>query len=243
MGLPRDRCIFTVNFRSLFQALPDSGANPTHTRPPGCEHHIIVSVEQCCRRRIAAPTCPTLTRSSPCVEPRSDKSMIGNQICREWRTPGAILHLLSACPQRPARSELGEQPPAARLPSAALPDRPRRGALASRQPRGWHPRRRSAGAGGGGRRGAERRPRARAQNRRRSRRGRAPGSTATALNFVAAAVIVLLCIDAQRVILWDLPGDVLAAPASALSGWTGVISCALNTYIFEYKIICVYYTL
>ena len=29
-------------------------------------------------------------------------------------------------------------------------------------------------------------------------------------------------------LLWDMPGDVLAAPASALCGWTGVISLSLS---------------
>ena len=35
--------------------------------------------------------------------------------------------------------------------------------------------------------------------------------------------LVLLCVDASCFIFWDLPGDVLAAPESALCGWMGVI--------------------
>ena len=31
-------------------------------------------------------------------------------------------------------------------------------------------------------------------------------------------------------VLWDLPGDVLAAPASALCGWKGVNSLSLSLY-------------
>ena len=35
--------------------------------------------------------------------------------------------------------------------------------------------------------------------------------------------LVLLCVGAYRFIFWDLPGDVPAAPESALCGWMGVI--------------------
>ena len=35
--------------------------------------------------------------------------------------------------------------------------------------------------------------------------------------------LVLLCVGAHRFIFWDVPGDVLAAPESALCGWIGVI--------------------
>ena len=35
--------------------------------------------------------------------------------------------------------------------------------------------------------------------------------------------LVLLCVDAHCFIFWDLPGDALAAPESALCGWIGVI--------------------
>ena len=35
-------------------------------------------------------------------------------------------------------------------------------------------------------------------------------------------VLVLLCVDAHCFIFWNPPGDVLAAPESALCGWTGV---------------------
>ena len=34
--------------------------------------------------------------------------------------------------------------------------------------------------------------------------------------------LVLLCIDTHCFVFWDLPGGVLAAPAPALCGWTGV---------------------
>ena len=34
--------------------------------------------------------------------------------------------------------------------------------------------------------------------------------------------LVLLCVDAYCFIFWDLPGDVLAAPESALCGWIAV---------------------
>ena len=34
--------------------------------------------------------------------------------------------------------------------------------------------------------------------------------------------LVLLCVDAYCFIFWDVPGNVLAAPASALCGWIGV---------------------
>ena len=40
--------------------------------------------------------------------------------------------------------------------------------------------------------------------------------------------LVLLCADAYCFIFWDLPGDVLAAPESALCGWIGVIPLCLS---------------
>ena len=39
--------------------------------------------------------------------------------------------------------------------------------------------------------------------------------------------LVFLCVDAYCFIFWDLPGDVLAAPESALCGWIGVIPLVL----------------
>ena len=33
-------------------------------------------------------------------------------------------------------------------------------------------------------------------------------------------------------LVWDLPGDVLAAPASALCGWTGVHTLYLSLSLF-----------
>ena len=35
--------------------------------------------------------------------------------------------------------------------------------------------------------------------------------------------LVLPCVDANWFIFWDVPGDVLAAPGSALCGWIGVV--------------------
>ena len=40
--------------------------------------------------------------------------------------------------------------------------------------------------------------------------------------------LVLLCVDAHCFVFWDLPGDVLAAPESALCGWIGVNSLYLS---------------
>ena len=40
--------------------------------------------------------------------------------------------------------------------------------------------------------------------------------------------LVLLCVDAHCFIFWDLPGDVLAAPDSALRGWIGPILLSLS---------------
>ena len=40
--------------------------------------------------------------------------------------------------------------------------------------------------------------------------------------------LVFLCVDAYCFIFWDLLGDVLAAPASALCGWIGVILVTLS---------------
>ena len=40
--------------------------------------------------------------------------------------------------------------------------------------------------------------------------------------------LVLLCVDAGCFIFWDVPGDVLAAPESALCGWIGVILLSLS---------------
>ena len=40
--------------------------------------------------------------------------------------------------------------------------------------------------------------------------------------------LVLLCVDAYCFVFWDLPGDVLAAPESALCGWIGVIPLSLS---------------
>ena len=39
--------------------------------------------------------------------------------------------------------------------------------------------------------------------------------------------LVPLCVDAYCFVFWDLPGDVLAAPESALCGWIGVILLSL----------------
>ena len=38
------------------------------------------------------------------------------------------------------------------------------------------------------------------------------------------------CVDAYYFIFWDLPGDVLAAPASALYGWIGVFLLSLSRF-------------
>ena len=43
--------------------------------------------------------------------------------------------------------------------------------------------------------------------------------------------LVLLCVDAHCSIVWDLPGDVLAAPDSALCGWNAVIRLSLSLYL------------
>ena len=40
--------------------------------------------------------------------------------------------------------------------------------------------------------------------------------------------LVFLCVDAHCFIFWDLPGDVLATPESALCGWRGVILRSLS---------------
>ena len=40
--------------------------------------------------------------------------------------------------------------------------------------------------------------------------------------------LVFLCVDTYCFIFWDLPGDVLAAPESALCGWIGVILLSLS---------------
>ena len=40
--------------------------------------------------------------------------------------------------------------------------------------------------------------------------------------------LVFLCVDAYCFIFWDVPGDVLAAPESALCGWIGVILLSLS---------------
>ena len=40
--------------------------------------------------------------------------------------------------------------------------------------------------------------------------------------------LVLLCVDAYCLVFWDLPGDVLAAPESAMCGWIGVILLSLS---------------
>ena len=42
--------------------------------------------------------------------------------------------------------------------------------------------------------------------------------------------LVLLCVDAYCFICWDLPGDVLAAPESALCGWKGVTLLSLSLF-------------
>ena len=41
--------------------------------------------------------------------------------------------------------------------------------------------------------------------------------------------LVLLCVNAYCFRFWDLPGDVLAAPESALCGWIGVILLSVSS--------------
>ena len=43
--------------------------------------------------------------------------------------------------------------------------------------------------------------------------------------------LVLLCGEAHCFIIWDVPGDVLAAPESALCGWIGVILLSLSLIV------------
>ena len=43
--------------------------------------------------------------------------------------------------------------------------------------------------------------------------------------------LVLLCVDAYCFILWDVPGDVLAAPESPLCGLIGVILLSLSLFL------------
>ena len=50
--------------------------------------------------------------------------------------------------------------------------------------------------------------------------------------------LVLLCVDVHRFIFRDLPGDILAAPESALCGWIGVgaltpLSLSLSVYLLS----------
>ena len=40
--------------------------------------------------------------------------------------------------------------------------------------------------------------------------------------MMSILVYVVLFYTMTNTLLWDLPGDVLAAPASALCGWNGV---------------------
>ena len=50
--------------------------------------------------------------------------------------------------------------------------------------------------------------------------------------------VIFLCADAYHFISWDLPGDVLAAPASALCGWNGVILPSLSLCLPGYPVVC-----
>ena len=56
----------------------------------------------------------------------------------------------------------------------------------------------------------------------------AASSTWSLFTTLLTQGLVLLCVDAYCIILWDLPGDVLAAPESALCGWIGGIPLSLS---------------
>ena len=52
--------------------------------------------------------------------------------------------------------------------------------------------------------------------------------TSTLFTSLLTHRLVLLCVDAHCFICWDLPGDVLAAPGSALCGWIGLTPLSLS---------------
>ena len=69
----------------------------------------------------------------------------------------------------------------------------------------------------------------RQEPQKQKRPGDAPTKTwVPSRNFVNTCLNFCCSTQCLNTLLWDLPGDVLAAPASALCGWTGVISLSLS---------------
>ena len=64
-----------------------------------------------------------------------------------------------------------------------------------------------------------------------------PGTSADSQRIIASLdlgffhVSIDSCVDAYYFIFWDLPGDVLAAPESALCGWRGVRLLSLSLLV------------
>ena len=52
--------------------------------------------------------------------------------------------------------------------------------------------------------------------------------------MLAYLLSAVLSSTMTNTLLWDLPGDVLAAPASALCGWNGVILLFLREKYYTY---------